>query len=98
MAYTNEKTNDFLITLFYIIDENNADEDYVTYIKVETSLPSLTTNETLTFEINFDSDKKTWNISNQDDSQYGLSSLKLVEWFNKLVEINVIEYVETDKI
>ena len=67
------------------------DEEVENKIVVETLIPSVKGDYNLVFEIEWDIKDQRWSVSNQDETHYNVRSLSLLDWFNKLSNLKLIE-------
>lgn len=86
------ETTTFAQYMFNVLDSYNKEDEAVeNKIVIETLIPSVKGNYNLIFEIEWDVDDQRWNIRNQDETQYNVKSNFLVDWFNKLLDLKLID-------
>lgn len=86
------ETTTFAQYMFNVLDSYNKEDEAVeNKIVVETLIPSVKGSYNLIFEIEWNIDDQRWNIRNQDETQYNVKSIFLVNWFNKLLDLKLID-------
>lgn len=84
---------DFKILLFFVLDSYNEEDDCMERrLRVTTLLPSLKGDKPREYVIEWDVDHHHWNIESQDETHYGVSSDRLLNWFTVLYELKMVDY------